>query len=76
MLIRVSQAAGKGGEGEAHTHLQTRLTHQILFLILGGIWVLQVGHEPGAELIRCLLGQIASAFPLLRISAHAHITIA
>lgn len=65
------------------THLEACLPHEVLLLILGGIWVLQVADEPGAQLVRCLLWQVAPTLTLLvlvslrtAMFAHAHIGVA
>jgi hypothetical protein len=63
---------------EAHasiglTHLEARLPHELLLLILGWIRVVEVVNKPFSELVRCLLGQIPASLPLLAVPAHAQI---
>ena len=53
------------------THLQARLPHEVLLLVLGRVRVMQVSDEPGAELIGCLLGQVSAPLPLLAVIDHS-----
>lgn len=58
------------------THLQAGLPHQLLLLVLGRVRMVQVSHEPSAELISSLLGQVATTFSLLVVASHSHTQLA
>ena len=62
---RTHLRCGSSGEVMELTHLEARLPHEVLLLVLGRIRVLQVADEPGAQLVRRLFWQIAPTLTLL-----------